>query len=117
MENMPIPEDYDVSLFVGDLSSFCDEEHIKLVFETRGFEVVEAKLMRGHRSMSSLNYGFVKLRSNEEAARAISMLDNMLVYGRKIRVNWASPNKTIDSNEKTINAIYVKFQTFSVNNN
>jgi RNA recognition motif-containing protein len=114
MKKKSIPEEYGSNLFVGDLSSFCDEDQITNIFAEHGFHIIEAKLMRGHRTLSSLNYGFVKLRTNDEAARAISALDGKLIFGRKIRVNWAVPNKPMKQSEKTSNSLYVKFQTLVV---
>ena len=108
-----IEESSQTSLFVGDLASFCDEKHLLSIFKEHGFEVIEAKLMRGKQSMSSLGYGFVKLTSTEDALRAIDVLDSKLIYGRKLRVKWAVPNlkqKKIAS----VNSVYVKFQALLV---
>ena len=102
------------SLFVGDLASFCDENHIQGIFRDHGFDVVDVKLMRGKQSMSSLSYGFVTMRSSEEAARAIQELDSKLVYGRRLRVKWAVPNLKVKKVTETVNSVYVKFQALNV---
>ena len=102
------------TLFVGDLASFADEQHIEQVFLDYGFEVVDVKLMRGKQSMSSLGYGFVTMRSNNDAMRAISALDSKLVYGRKLRVKWAVPNMKNKKNSDPVNSVYVKFQALTV---
>jgi RNA recognition motif-containing protein len=102
------------TLFVGDLASFCDEKHIQEVFTEHGFEVVDVKLMRGKQSMSTLNYGFVQLRSNADAMKAIAVLDSKLIHGRKLRVNWAQPNMKVSRPSESNNSVYVKFQALTV---
>lgn len=105
-----------ITLFVGDLASFADEQHIEQVFLGYGFEIVDVKLMRGKQSMSSLGYGFVTMRSNNDAMRAIAILDSKLVYGRKLRVKWAVPNMKNKKNSDPVNSVYVKFQALTVCN-
>lgn len=100
-------------LFVGDLASFCDESHIQEIFESNGFEIVNVKLMRGKQSLSSLSYGFAQLRSREDAVKAIALLDGKLVYGRNIKVRWASQGSG-KKNPTSVNSIYVKFQALEV---
>lgn len=102
------------TLFVGDLASFCDEKHIQEIFIDHGFEVVDVKLMRGKQSMSTLNYGFVQLRSNADAMKAIAVLDSKLIHGRKLRVNWAQPNMKLSRQSESNNSVYVKFQALTV---
>ena len=102
------------SLFIGDLASFCSEKHIVGIFLDHGFEVVDVKLMRGKQSLSTLNYGFVQMKSSAEAVKAITLLDSKLVYGRRIRVNWAAPNLKASKPNESSNSIYVKFQALMV---
>lgn len=101
------------SLFVGDLASFVTEQHMQEIFRQEGFEIINAKLMRGKQSLSSLSYGFVLMNTKNEAIRAISALDSKLVYGRKLRVKWARPNVKENKNTEFVNSVYVKFQILS----
>jgi RNA recognition motif-containing protein len=103
-------------LFVGDLASFCTEAHIESIFRNEGFRIVDAKLIRGRQSALSLNYGFVQMRTAEEAMGAIAALDNRLFYGRTIRVSWAKPNSKGSKSHDIVNSIHVKFQALIVSN-
>jgi RNA recognition motif-containing protein len=101
-------------LFIGDLASICQEEHIRILFKCHGFDIVDVKIMRGNRSMSSLNYGFVQMKTCQDASLAIQALDNFLYYGRRIRLNWASVNSDIKKTNESVNSVYVRFQTKQV---
>ncbi len=103
-----------LTLFVGDLASFCDETHMEAIFRDHGFDILDAKLMRGKQSLASLNYGFVRMKSHDDALRAISTLDSKLINGRKLRVNWAVPNVKTGKTNESVNSVYVKFQALVV---
>jgi RNA recognition motif-containing protein len=100
--------------FLNLQSNEWKEKHIQEVFTEHGFEVVDVKLMRGKQSMSTLNYGFVQLRSNADAMKAIAVLDSKLIHGRKLRVNWAQPNMKVSRPSESNNSVYVKFQALTV---
>lgn len=101
-------------LFIGDLATLCDEGHIQEIFRSHGFDTCSVRLMRGKQSLASLNYGFVELKTKEEAARAIAVLDLKMAYGRKLRVKWAAPNITSENSLKSANSIRVKFKSLKV---
>ena len=101
-------------LFIGDLASFCTEEHIDSIFRSEGFRIADAKVVRGKSSMQSLNYGFVQMRSAIEAQNAIGALDGKLFYGRKIRVSWSKPNAKGAKTNEGVNSVHVKFHALKV---
>lgn len=77
------------TLFVGDLSYFCTEEHLKRLFAPYGATVngvptVSAEIKRGKYG-DSLMHGFVYLSSVEAADLAIQDLNNKKFMGRYMR--------------------------------
>lgn len=71
------------TLFVGDLSFFCDESDLRTLFSQHG-KVVTTQLKRG-KTGDSLMHGFVEMASQEEAEAARSSLMDTKYMGRKIR--------------------------------
>jgi RNA recognition motif-containing protein len=77
------------TLFVGDLSYFCTEEHLKRLFapygaSVNGMPTVSAEIKRGKYG-DSLMHGFVYLSSVEAADLAIQDLNNKKFMGRYMR--------------------------------
>ena len=72
------------TLFVGDLSIFCTEEHLREAFEDYG-ELLEVKIIRCEETKKNLSYGFVKYAETESAVKAIAELDGAMVCGRPLR--------------------------------
>ena len=109
-------------LFIGDLASHCDENHIQELFRENNIHVLNVRLMRGKNSLTSLNYGFVQLTKKEDAIRAIAEFDSMLFLGRRIRVKYATPSMGPNAPKPakstytpSSNSIFVKFQALEVN--
>lgn len=72
------------SLFVGDLSIFCDELDLKQAYEPYG-EILEAKIMRCEETNKNLCYGFVKFSNSSSAIAAMKELNGKLLCGRPMR--------------------------------
>ena len=70
--------------------------------------------MRGSQSKSSLNYGFVKMKSNDDAMRAIAELNAKLIYGRRIKVHWAIPHIKTNKESTLTHSVHVKYQSLMV---
>ncbi|XP_023638254.1 small RNA-binding protein 11, chloroplastic [Capsella rubella] len=77
-------------LFVGGLSYDTNEPVLKCEFEKFG-EVIEVKVICDHKSGESKGYGFVLFHSEEAAASALASMNNQLLEGRNIRVEYAQP--------------------------
>lgn len=112
------------SLFVGNLSIFVTEKDIEALFDKHisnddtGDRSVDVKIIRSDKSVS-LGYGFVNMRSEVEAEKAMAALNGKQFYGRPLQVNWAVRNikKSISSPEvdhPAANSVHVKFSTVNV---
>ena len=73
-----------VELFVGDLSYFCTEDHLRELFGKFG-HVAEARIRRSERGGHSLMHGFIKMTSLDDAQRSAQALDNNMYMGRRLR--------------------------------
>lgn len=71
------------TLFVGDLSYFCNEVDISNLFKRFG-KVQSTQLKKG-RSGDSLMHGFVEMETHEQAENARVAVMDQKFMGRKIR--------------------------------
>jgi hypothetical protein len=72
------------SLFVGDLSKFCNEENLEQLFKRYG-HVAEVKIKRNNTTGKTLSYGFVTFLTEESAALAMEHLNGYSFFGRNLR--------------------------------
>lgn len=79
-------------LYVGNLSYQVDDAMLSKYFAEAG-EVVEAKVIVDKMSGRSKGFGFVTMADAEMAKKAIEMLNEKDMDGRKIRVSIARPMK------------------------
>ncbi|NLF26150.1 MAG: RNA-binding protein [Deltaproteobacteria bacterium] len=82
-------------LFVGNLSFNLSEESLEQFFSEVG-KVESVKIVKDQRSGRSKGFGFVEMSSEEEAANAISDLNNRNLEGRNISVAEAKPQAPRD---------------------
>ncbi|VVB16649.1 unnamed protein product [Arabis nemorensis] len=85
---------------VKNIAGLCydtNEPVLKNEFEKYG-EVVEVKVICDHMSGKSKGYGFVQFDSEEAAARALASMNNQLLEGRNIRVEYAQPKEGVHHN-------------------
>ncbi|WZY81002.1 hypothetical protein YC2023_027386 [Brassica napus] len=85
-------------LFVGGLSYDTNEPVLKNEFEKYG-EVLHVRVICDHKSGKSKGYGFVVFDSEEAAATALASMNNQLLEGRHIRVEYAQPKGGLHQNE------------------
>ncbi|KAL0843526.1 hypothetical protein Bca101_016771 [Brassica carinata] len=76
------------------LSYDTNEPVLKNEFEKYG-EVLHVRVICDHKSGKSKGYGFVMFDSEEAAATALASMNNQLLEGRHIRVEYAQPNKDL----------------------
>jgi len=69
------------SLFVGDLSIFCEESSIHKLFSTYG-EITDIKMMR---DMNKILFAFVKYIDSVSAKNAMDTLNGTILLGRPLR--------------------------------
>ena len=79
-------------LYVGSLSYSTTDDSLKELFEQAG-TVDSASVIIDKMSGRSKGFGFVEMSSEEEAQKAIEMLNEKEFDGRKIIVNEARPMK------------------------
>ncbi|XP_010535540.1 PREDICTED: glycine-rich RNA-binding protein 2, mitochondrial [Tarenaya hassleriana] len=75
-------------LFLGGLCYDTNEPVLKDAFQKYG-EVIEVKVICDHVSGKSKGYGFVRFHSEEAAAKALASMNNQLLDGRNIRLEYA----------------------------
>jgi cold-inducible RNA-binding protein len=76
-------------LYVGNLSFSTSEETLRSVFGEEGREVREVIIVTDRGTGQPRGFGFVDMRSPEDAQAAIKALDGREVDGRSIRVSEA----------------------------
>jgi len=79
-------------LYVGNLPYSIDDAKLQELFATSG-EVVEAKVIIDKFSGRSKGFGFVTMKDDAAAEKAVQEMNDKDVEGRKIKVNVARPLK------------------------
>lgn len=89
------------TIFVGDLSYFCNERHLRELFEPYG-ELETVQIKSNSAGRRHLAYGFVRFLKSEAAETAIREKNGFILLGRAIRVGWASdnPDKKLPQDKK-----------------
>lgn len=77
-------------LFVGGVPFSCTNEALKAHFEQAG-TVESATIIMDRATGRSKGFGFVEMATEEEAEKAISMLNGTDMEGRAINVSEARP--------------------------
>lgn len=77
-------------LYVGNLPYTVNDEGLKELFAASG-EVTEAKVINDKFSGRSKGFGFVTMKDDESAQKAISEMDGKEIEGRQMKVNVARP--------------------------
>ncbi len=79
-------------LYVGNISFKGTEDDLKELFSQAG-EVVSVKLIKDAATGRLRGFGFVEMASDEDAQKAISMLNGKSFMDRNIVVNEAKPQE------------------------
>ena len=78
-------------LYVGNLSFEATDASLQELFQTKGFQVESARVIRDMDTGRSRGFGFVELGAGEDMARAITALNGQELDGRALQVNEARP--------------------------
>ena len=78
-------------IFVQNIPFQTSEKELEALFAEHG-EVTSAKIPTDHRSGQTRGYGFIEMKSHNEALSAIKSLNRTKFNGRKINVKF-SENK------------------------
>ncbi len=70
-------------LFVGNLSYFCEENHLYELFN-QFVQVLNVRIMRNHDRTKPLMFGFVAVQSEREVQELINLLNGHLFMGRHL---------------------------------
>jgi RNA recognition motif-containing protein len=79
-------------LFVGSLSYGVNDDQLKDAFAAAG-TVVSAKVIIDRETGRSKGFGFVEMSSEEEAKRAVDMMNGKEIDGRPVAVSEARPQE------------------------
>lgn len=77
-------------LYVGGIAYASSEEALRKHFEQCGV-VVSAVIIKDKMTGRSKGFGFVEMSSDEEAMKAVEMLHDKELDGRRLTVNEARP--------------------------
>lgn len=79
-----------MKIYVGNLPFTIDDESLKNLFSSYG-EIEEATIIKDKFSGRSKGFGFVTLKEDEGAKKAIAEMNEKEIEGRKLKVNEAKP--------------------------
>lgn len=79
-----------MNIYVGNLPYSVRDEELRATFEAYG-EVAAAEVIFDKRTRRSRGYGFVEMRDDGAAARAIAALNGKEFHGRELRVDASQP--------------------------
>ena len=77
-------------VYVGDLDPVVTNQYLLQFFKSIYNSVCEAKVIVDPVSRKSKGYGFIKFLSKEESERALQEMNGKQLYGRAIKMNYAS---------------------------
>lgn len=77
-------------LYVGNLPYSVTDESLKELFAEAG-EVTEAKVITDKFSGRSKGFGFVTMKDEQTATKAVETMNNKEIEGRPLKVNVARP--------------------------
>jgi nucleolin len=78
-------------LFVGNLAFSITDQILKETFAVAG-SVESAKVITDRISGRSRGFGFVTMKTVEEASAAVEKLNNREIQGRPLRVHFSNPD-------------------------
>ncbi|KAJ3097432.1 hypothetical protein HDU97_004880 [Phlyctochytrium planicorne] len=87
-DEVPEVEDNTFKVFAGNLAFATTEDDLKEAFAKAGDVVAAHIIVRNNRS---LGYGFVSFATEEEAKKAVELLDKVELAGRPLNVEVAQP--------------------------
>ncbi len=82
----------EIKLYVGNLSYETTEESLRAKFGEAG-TVVTVDMIKDRYTGQMKGFAFVTMSSNEEAQKAIKMLNEQMLDNRAIKVNVAKPRE------------------------
>ncbi len=71
-------------LFIGNLSYFCESEHLYELFRQYG-DPVHIEVVKNRKQNKSLMYGFATMETKAAAENMVDLIDGLLFMGRKLK--------------------------------
>jgi len=87
-------------VFVGNLDFQTKEAELVQEFSAAG-KVISANIITRGPQQRSLGYGFVEMESEEDANKAVQLLNKKEIDGRPVNVEVAKPREEISGEDKT----------------
>ena len=88
-----------MNIYIGNLAQNVQEEDLNTLFSQHG-KVDSVKIIRDMYSKISKGYGFIEMLVKDEAQKALHVLNNSELKGKKLVVNEARPKKERGRNER-----------------
>lgn len=79
-----------MKLYIGGLTYTLTEDELSKVFAEFG-EVVSVSIIKDRETNQSKGFGFVEMKENEDAQKAIQAMNGKELNGRTVTVNQARP--------------------------
>jgi cold-inducible RNA-binding protein len=81
-------------LYVGSLPYSITDEGLLQLFSEKGYKPVSARVITDRDTGRSKGFGFVELRPEDDAVKAIGEFNGLNVEGRALQVNEARPQES-----------------------
>jgi RNA recognition motif-containing protein len=81
-------------LYVGSLPYSITDESLLQLFSEKGYKPVSARVITDRDTGRSKGFGFVELRPEDDAVKAIGEFNGLNVEGRALQVNEARPQES-----------------------
>lgn len=96
-------------LFVGDLARSVTTEQLRNAFLPHG-EVLNVDIKKDKFTRNNLGYGFVTMKTRQQADAAKNALNGTELGNRRVRINWAQKNTTlfVGDLDGTVNTDYLR---------
>ncbi|MBD3264503.1 MAG: RNA-binding protein [Candidatus Omnitrophica bacterium] len=85
-------------IYIGNLEYSVTESELKSLFEEKGLNVEEVKLISDKYTGRAKGFGFAEFATEEDAQKAIDQLNGQELKGRTLRVNKAQKMKPRKNN-------------------
>lgn len=74
-----------ISIYVGELDTFCEQHNLVDFFKTKYKSVVGGKIIKDFQTKKNKGYGFVHFEDQAEADNAIKEMNGVMFMGRRIK--------------------------------
>jgi len=84
--------------YIGNLEYSVTEDDLRKVFEEKGIQTKDIKIIKDKFTGRSKGFGFAEFETEDDSDKAIGVLDGQELKGRKLRVSKArKPKPRFDS--------------------